>query len=496
MSKDKKSRETNPPEERTDLIDLMNDTISHRDKGLSEVGQSSSGQSLVNKPQTRQSHSTKAAMAKPAGEKKPLDPKKDGASKKPERPDKPKRKAKENTSSSNKGLDSTSQEKRSGETTTLVVTLLCEGELSIENLQNQAQDIAHKPYLETSPRGKMESPEQVMATSIAAPAQPLETHVSTSAETKVAGQDDSKIQVQPAVEPEKVNSSAVKPVSTPIMQVAQRAPESAPKEQGKTETPIDTTIGGTALAQNEVRTVEPPAQQTSPAVSVESDSSNHKLIGEQAVKIKQLSAKLSNRDKELAAARRNLAEKDQGYQEIVSQLKIFQQRLEILESKISQGNLALESKDVEIKLLKSQIETTRDAQALEVAVHFGHLLQTFSDLAGQDPEKTEGLSLLRIYHTLQDVLQEAIGIKPTRFPNKSELCEDEDGRLVVTLDADVDGMSELQQKFDWSPEKPFEGRADGQKKRNFRLLHWGWRLGKKVIAPAIISVLPEPEVSE
>lgn len=158
-----------------------------------------------------------------------------------------------------------------------------------------------------------------------------------------------------------------------------------------------------------------------------------------------------------------------------------------LEAQTAQSIEAVERSNRQIERLNQQIKDQRTVMALDLAARLGGLLSTLADFTGQGPEITQGITGEGVFNAALDSFKELTGIRPDKFPDKRELQNIEDGGWLITLDADQLGVEALQGKYDWGEERPFEGLPDGQKKRTFRLLHWGWRIGDRVIAPAVIT---------
>jgi len=208
-------------------------------------------------------------------------------------------------------------------------------------------------------------------------------------------------------------------------------------------------------------------------------------------KVRELNSDIRKKDDQLAKVRKHSERKEQDYEQVCIVLAEAGKRVQVLEAQVQQASTALDRLGQENSRLKNELEQNKAAVAIDVAAHFGKLLQDISDLAGQNPEKTENLSLQRLYYAMQENIQEATGVKPVRIPHKSEIQDSGSGMPILTIDADAETMALIQQKYDWNTEKPFEGLPDGQRKRSFRLLRWGWRVGDKIIARAVISLEPD-----
>jgi len=59
---------------------------------------------------------------------------------------------------------------------------------------------------------------------------------------------------------------------------------------------------------------------------------------------------------------------------------------------------------------------------------------------------------------------------------------------TLYLDPDEAGIGALMERYDWHPDHPFEGLPVGKRRRRFRVLRRGWRVGKDILVRAQVAV--------
>ena len=122
------------------------------------------------------------------------------------------------------------------------------------------------------------------------------------------------------------------------------------------------------------------------------------------------------------------------------------------------------------------------------------LLTKLSVLAEKEPEPIQGLKPRSVYESLLDWLAKAFGERPKMFPTKKEYTIATDGKYMLTLDADLDGIQSLLKRYDWSPEQPFESKSEGQRHCQFKLMHWGWTVKDTILVRArVTTFIAEPQ---
>ena len=139
------------------------------------------------------------------------------------------------------------------------------------------------------------------------------------------------------------------------------------------------------------------------------------------------------------------------------------------------------------RLEEKAVRVKRDS-SLQVAKELAGVVVNVSTLANQEPEPVQGLTSRAVLEDLLDTIQRTSGERPIAFPAKRELAADH----TLWLDPDQVGLETLVDQYDWSPDHPFEGLPEGQRRRCFRLLQRGWRIGQTVLARARVA----PKVDE
>lgn len=134
---------------------------------------------------------------------------------------------------------------------------------------------------------------------------------------------------------------------------------------------------------------------------------------------------------------------------------------------------------------EAKAEDAKEQVKWKLVRELAAVLADLSDLAGKEPAPVKGLKPLAVMQRLLNWMENGVGGRPMPFPRAPDLA---DGGLLW-LDPDAEGMDVLLQKYDWVPEHPFEGLAEGERKRQFRLQRRGWRIGGKVILLARVTTM-------
>ena len=158
-----------------------------------------------------------------------------------------------------------------------------------------------------------------------------------------------------------------------------------------------------------------------------------------------------------------------------------------LESKLQNGNLTIENLLSQKQELETSLQDKKYQIALEWAQGLGDILTKLSALAEKEPEPVLGLKPRAVYETLLTWLENVFGERPKIFPASKEFITASDGKYLVSLDADVEGLETLLGRYDWSHERPFEGKPEGQRQCQFKVMHWGWKVKDTVLVKSKIS---------
>ena len=156
----------------------------------------------------------------------------------------------------------------------------------------------------------------------------------------------------------------------------------------------------------------------------------------------------------------------------------IQHDLEICKS--SRDQLARQVEDLQVAVRKE-----REQAGWEVATRLTAVLTKLSALANMEPDQVVGLSERAVFEDFRAELGRAAGGRLEPFPGKHELADN-----LLWLDADQNGMEALQARYDWSPERPFEGLQPGSRQLPFRLSRRGWSVGDRVLQRAHIVPVP------
>ncbi len=163
-------------------------------------------------------------------------------------------------------------------------------------------------------------------------------------------------------------------------------------------------------------------------------------------------------------------------------------KIKTLEDQLQYGNLTIENLLDQKLILESQFQNKKEQIALELARGLGEVLTKLSALAEKEPEPVRGLKPRAVYETLLSWLEKTFGERPKMFPSSKEFTLTSDGKRLINLDADEDGIESLIKRYDWSHERPFENRPEGQRQCQFRILQWGWKVGGTILVRANVTI--------
>jgi len=129
---------------------------------------------------------------------------------------------------------------------------------------------------------------------------------------------------------------------------------------------------------------------------------------------------------------------------------------------------------------EAKVEDAKEQVKWKLVRELAAVLADLSDLAGKEPAPVKGLKPFAVLQRLLDLVENGVGGRPLPFPA-------DDG--LLWLDPEAEGMEVLLQQYDWGHERPFEGLAEGERKRQFRLQRRGWSIGGKVILLARVTTM-------
>ena len=158
-----------------------------------------------------------------------------------------------------------------------------------------------------------------------------------------------------------------------------------------------------------------------------------------------------------------------------------------LEEKINGGNLTIENLINQKQELETKLRDQKYLVLLEWGQGLGEVLTKLSALAEKEPEPVLGLTARAVYETLLDWLEKAFGQRPKMFPSIKECTTNPDGKYLLLLDADMEGLEALLRRYDWSPEHPFESKTEGQRQCQFKVMHWGWKVNETILVRSRIT---------
>ncbi len=134
---------------------------------------------------------------------------------------------------------------------------------------------------------------------------------------------------------------------------------------------------------------------------------------------------------------------------------------------------------------EAKIEDEKEQVKWKLVRELAAVLADLSDLAGKEPAPVKGLKPFAVMQRLLNWMENGVGGRPMPFPREPDLA---DGGLLW-LDPDAAGMDVLLKKYDWGHERPFDGLAEGERKRQFRLQRRGWSIGGNVILLARVTTM-------
>lgn len=160
----------------------------------------------------------------------------------------------------------------------------------------------------------------------------------------------------------------------------------------------------------------------------------------------------------------------------------------VLDKQLQDGNLTIENLLNQKMVLESQFQDKKQQIALEWARGLGEVLTKLSALAEKEPEAVRGLKPRAVYETLLSWLEKTFGERPKMFPSSKEFTLTSDGKYLITLDADADGIEALLKRYDWSHEHPFGNKPEGQRQCEFKIIQWGWKVSDTILVRANVTI--------
>jgi len=158
-----------------------------------------------------------------------------------------------------------------------------------------------------------------------------------------------------------------------------------------------------------------------------------------------------------------------------------------LEAKLQSGNTTIEKLLEQKQDLDAKLRDKTYQIAIEWAQGLGEILTKLSALAEKEPEPILGLKPRAVYETLLSWLEKTFGERPKTFPSLKEFTNTKDGKYLITLDADMEGIQALLKRYDWSHEGPFEGKLEGQRQCQFKVMHWGWKVNDTILVRSKVT---------
>jgi hypothetical protein len=160
----------------------------------------------------------------------------------------------------------------------------------------------------------------------------------------------------------------------------------------------------------------------------------------------------------------------------------------VLDKQLQDGNLTIENLLNQKMVLESQFQDKKQQIAIEWARGLGEVLTKLSALAEKEPESVRGLKPRAVYETLLSWLEKTFGERPKMFPSSREFTLTADGKYLITLDADADGIEALLKRYDWAHEHPFENKSEGQRQCRFKIIQWGWKVSDTILVRANVTI--------
>lgn len=146
----------------------------------------------------------------------------------------------------------------------------------------------------------------------------------------------------------------------------------------------------------------------------------------------------------------------------------------------------------QVEDIQEAVRKEREQSGWEMAARLTPVLTRLSTLARLEPQETKGLSERAVFEEFRDVLERIAGGRLEAFPTKQEMAGE-----MLWLDPDQSDLTALLERYDWSPDRPFEGLAEGGRRLPFRLSRRGWSVGGLVLARArVVPLALEAETDE
>lgn len=192
-------------------------------------------------------------------------------------------------------------------------------------------------------------------------------------------------------------------------------------------------------------------------------------MGELSEQVHHLQMQSQERDQELQDSRLASQQIETEKAQIARELALCRSGAQVLEEERAR----LEEKLVRVK----------QERGWELAKELARVLVNVSSLSNQEPEPVIGLTPRAILEDFLDWMQQALGERPVAFPSKAK----GGAGNTLWLDPDEAGLESLLKEYDWSPDHPFDGLPEGNRRISFRVLRRGWRVGDVVLARAQVS---------
>jgi chromosome segregation ATPase len=224
---------------------------------------------------------------------------------------------------------------------------------------------------------------------------------------------------------------------------------------------------------------------------LESARQEVQVLADRLTSVEEEKQNLEEKNDRLSGSLRKLENKSRGQDQSNKKLK---SRLHALEEEHKNLNRELETcrsdKDVLVREV-GQIEEKAQRERLKYGLRFvrelSPILADLSDLSGLEPESVKGLKPRSVLEKLKAWVEQATGESPVPFPSKGEMQADH----TVYLDPDEAGIEALMKIYDWQPDRPFEGFPVGKRRRRFRVLRRGWRVGENILIRVQVAVEDE-----
>jgi ATP-dependent Lon protease len=165
----------------------------------------------------------------------------------------------------------------------------------------------------------------------------------------------------------------------------------------------------------------------------------------------------------------------------------LQEELEAAEHEIT--NLKLDKQIIaqERDKAENKIEEIKTEYQWDLVKALSPVLTKLSALADLEPEPVRGLTPRSVFEKLKQWIGEATGERLKAFPAPKEASNG------LLLDPDQEGWEALIARYDWSPERPFEGLPEGERSREFRVLQRGWQANDRILIRARVTPVKAPD---